>query len=345
MSSTNSASEASSTKSACEGTVAPSSTDGIMEVYEYNFVSEIKKMSRLLEQYNFVGMDTEFPGVVYSIQNYSQDFYYQSIKLNVDSLKLIQVGITLSNSKGEKPEGIHTWQFNLRFNYEKEPFNASSCELLTSCGVNFEKMSRKGIPYDLFGEYLTISGLALNPDLTWICFHGSYDFAYLLKSLTNSPLPETEQEFTELLSLYFPQIYDIKIMIKSNQNETFKQGSWGLNKLAQYLEVYRKGMTHQAGSDSILTLDVFFTLLRKGYFHSEIIPSFKLINANYQAELSSLKNIIFGIGLGADEEETLSYTNIGIFKGFDYYEYPTKAINMNNNLSNYYSYAQMGKLI
>ena len=37
----------------------------IMEVYENNFVQEIKNISKLLNQYPYVGMDTEFPGVVY----------------------------------------------------------------------------------------------------------------------------------------------------------------------------------------------------------------------------------------------------------------------------------------
>ena len=36
----------------------------IMEVYEYNFIQEIKNISKLLSQYPYVGMDTEFPGVV-----------------------------------------------------------------------------------------------------------------------------------------------------------------------------------------------------------------------------------------------------------------------------------------
>ena len=45
----------------------------------------------------------------------------------------------------------------------------------------------------------------------WISFHGGYDFGYLLKLLTCTALPSAEGEFFELLRLYFPNIYDIKV--------------------------------------------------------------------------------------------------------------------------------------
>ena len=81
----------------------------IIEVYEENFISEIKRISNLIESYPYIGIDTEFPGVVYALPNYTEDFYYQSIKLNVNSLKLIQLGITLSDVNGNHPKGTHTW--------------------------------------------------------------------------------------------------------------------------------------------------------------------------------------------------------------------------------------------
>ena len=94
---------------------------GIIEVYEDNFLQEMKNLSLLVKEYNYIGMDTEFPGIVYSLSSLTDDFYYKSLKLNVDSLKLIQVGITLSNEKGEYPKPIRTWQFNLEF--RKNLFN------------------------------------------------------------------------------------------------------------------------------------------------------------------------------------------------------------------------------
>lgn len=45
-----------------------------------------------------------------------------------------------------------------------------------------------------------------------------YDFGYLLKILTNSSLPADENEFFELLKLFFPNIYDVKYLMKSCKN-------------------------------------------------------------------------------------------------------------------------------
>ena len=67
---------------------------------------------------------------------------------------------------------------------------------------------------------------------------------YLLKILTCMPLPFTEPEFFELLNLYFPNIFDIKYMMKFCDSL-----HGGLNKLAELLDVQRIGPQHQAGSD------------------------------------------------------------------------------------------------
>jgi CCR4-NOT transcription complex subunit 7/8 len=46
---------------------------------------------------------------------YGSNSTYQFIKMNVDNLKLIQVGFTLTDEDGNLPEGISTWQFNFKF--------------------------------------------------------------------------------------------------------------------------------------------------------------------------------------------------------------------------------------
>jgi CCR4-NOT transcription complex subunit 7/8 len=38
--------------------------------------------------------------------------------MNVDNLKMIQIGITLANEMGEFPEDVSTWQFNFKFDLE-----------------------------------------------------------------------------------------------------------------------------------------------------------------------------------------------------------------------------------
>ena len=161
----------------------------IKEVYEDNFLEELKKITVLLEEdFTVVGMDTEFPGTVFNSNNYTnKNFYYEILKINIDSLKLIQLGITLKNKKGEFPSKYpyFTWQFNFKFDIKKEFFCPKSIKLLTNAGINFEKLKNKGIEHKKFAIYFMTSGLVLNPDINWICFQGSYDFGYLLRLLIN----------------------------------------------------------------------------------------------------------------------------------------------------------------
>ncbi len=53
----------------------------------------------------------------------------------------------------------------------------------------------------------------LSSEVEWVCFHGIFDFAYLLKVLTGEDcLPADEFEFQETLRLYIPTLYDVKAM-------------------------------------------------------------------------------------------------------------------------------------
>ena len=314
---------------------------GIIEVYEDNFIKEMKNLSTLLEEYNYVGMDTEFPGTVYFVENMTEDFYYKTLKRNVDKLKLIQLGITLKNEKGEYPKNYpyHTWQFNLEFDKNTEPSHPSSMNLLKQCGIDFDKLKKRGINHKIFAQYLTISNLVLNPDIKWVSFQGAYDFGYLLKLLIGTDLPEKEDQFIDLLNLYFINYYDIRILVKGNDNM-----QRGLNRLAEQLEVIREGKIHQAGSDSVVTIDVFFKLKKSG-----------LVN---NSKLDDLKNILYGIGGGRDNDETINYTQIGgvnyqnnnnnlmyvnmpplgtnfmnVNLNMNYYNYPMIINNQNNGLS------------
>lgn len=56
-----------------------------------------------------------------------------------------------------------------------------------------------------------MSGLVLNKDVKWLTFHSSYDFGYLLKTLTGTDLPSDEASFLEIFHLYFPCSYDLKV--------------------------------------------------------------------------------------------------------------------------------------
>lgn len=160
-----------------------------------------------------------------------------------------------------------------------------SIELLGKSGIQFQKHLENGIDPQVFAELLTTSGVVLQDNVTWISFHSSYDFGYLIKILTNADLPNTETEFLELIKIFFPSVFDIKYLIKSCKNL-----KGGLTEVSRQLEVERFGPQHQAGSDSLLTGLTFFKL-KEMYFEDSIDP------AKYSGHLFGLGSTLFTNGL------------------------------------------------
>uniref|UniRef100_A0A1D1Y9E4 poly(A)-specific ribonuclease n=1 Tax=Anthurium amnicola TaxID=1678845 RepID=A0A1D1Y9E4_9ARAE len=232
----------------------------IREVWNDNLESEFLLIREIVDDYPFIAMDTEFPGIVLrpvgSFKNNS-DYNYQTLKANVDHLKLIQLGLTFSDEHGNLPT-CNTghqciWQFNFReFNPQEDVFANDSIELLHQSGIDFKKNIERGVDAQRFGELLMSSGILLNDSVQWVTFHSGYDFGYLLKLLTGQNLPDTQAGFFELINMYFPILYDIKHLMKFCNSL-----HGGLNKLAELLEVERFGICHQAGSDSLLTSAAF----------------------------------------------------------------------------------------
>ena len=60
---------------------------------------------------------------------------------------------------------------------------------ITHTGARPQGHQRRGIDLQDFGELLMTSGLVLLPNVTWLSFHSGYDFGYLIKLLTSTPLP------------------------------------------------------------------------------------------------------------------------------------------------------------
>ena len=294
----------------------------IKEVYSENLEEEMKIIKPLLNEYNYIGMDTEFPGTVYSLKNLSDDFYYKTLQKNVNELKLIQLGITLTNKDGEYPKNIpyHTWQFNFKFDEEKDKYSEESLNLLKSTGIDFDKLKKNGIEHKKFAKILKRTGLVLNPDVNWISFHGSYDFAYLLKLLVKESLPSNENEFMYSLGLYFPHFYDIRVLIKDI--DLYFHG--GLNKLISTLKIQRKGIKHQAGSDSIATIEAFHKLIENGSIT--------------KLKLKKLDKVIYGVGKGRDNENTIKYmkneNNSDKNNNLKIFEKNNNNFNNNNNMMN-----------
>ncbi|KAK4536281.1 hypothetical protein CDCA_CDCA08G2306 [Cyanidium caldarium] len=242
----------------------------IREVYAENLEDEIRNLSNLVAggKYTVLAMDTEFPGVVArplgTFAN-GADFMYHCMRCNVDLLNVIQIGICVADADGRLPgmedAAADVWQFNFAFSVERDLCAQESIALLTEAGIDFEAHARHGIDPLRFGELLMTSGIVLNEQVTWVTFHSGYDFGYLIKICTADALPEDEREFHELLQLFFPRVYDVKVLMERLELRG------GLNRLAETLQVRRYGPIHQAGSDALLTLDVF-ERLGEAYAHA-----------------------------------------------------------------------------
>ncbi|TFJ85314.1 hypothetical protein NSK_003737 [Nannochloropsis salina CCMP1776] len=229
----------------------------IREVWLENLDKEMVAVREVVEQYPYVAMDTEFPGVVARpVGDVSaSDYQYKTLKCNVDLLKIIQLGLSFADSDGNSPPDCPTWQFNFRFSLSDDIYAEDSIELLKQSGIDFSKHESHGIDVFRFGELLMTSGLVLMDEVRWISFHSGYDFGYLLKVLTCAALPSDENGFFDLLRTYFPCFYDIKYLMTACQGL-----HGGLQRIAEELSVARVGPMHQAGSDSLLTAQTFFRL-------------------------------------------------------------------------------------
>lgn len=232
----------------------------IRNVWADTLEEEMGHVRKLVEKYHFIGMDTEFPGIVAKPilggDYHVGELKYQELRCNVDLLRIIQLGITFTDDKGNCVDGCPCWQFNFSFNLKEDMYAQDSIDLLARSGIDFESHSRRGIDVEHFGELLISSGLVLTDDIHWVTYSGGYDFGYLLKVLTCLPLPADESEFFKLFRLYFPNVYDTKYI--SLQCGLAQKG--GLNALGQTVDAERVGQNHTAGSDSYLTIKCFFKM-------------------------------------------------------------------------------------
>jgi CCR4-NOT transcription complex subunit 7/8 len=61
------------------------------------------------------------------------------LRVNVDILKLIQLGITFFDKDGNMPHPVATWQFNFKFSLNTDMYADESIQLLDRSGLQFQR--------------------------------------------------------------------------------------------------------------------------------------------------------------------------------------------------------------
>ncbi|XP_045822419.1 probable CCR4-associated factor 1 homolog 11 [Trifolium pratense] len=248
----------------------------IRQVWAHNLEDEFDRIRKaVVDGYRMVSMDTEFPGVVYPPKVDSHHLrpsdIYGYLKVNVDALKLIQLGLTLSDASGNLPfeaDNCYIWEFNFcDFDVRRDPHNKDSIDLLRRQGIDFNCNVIHGVNSFNFSELMKSSGLVHNKAVTWVTFHGIYDFGYLVKILKQSNLPDSLEGFLYVMrDIFGTSVYDMKYMIQ-HCNGLYG----GLERVASILKVGRiAGKSHQAASDSLLTWQAFQKMKLMYFSNNEV---------------------------------------------------------------------------
>ena len=220
----------------------------------------------MTKRYKYVVVNTKYPGLIFrnDFPEQSSDYTYDLMQRNVNLLQVIQIGFSFFDCVGNLAIPNHTWQFNFKFDLDKDTYAPEAVELMAAIGIPFEKHRDEGIMPTYFAELLLTSGLVLANDITWVGYKCLYDFGYLVRLQMHFNLPLSEFDFLEKLYLHFRRIYDVKYLISS-----CKYLCDNLDDVATQLQINRTGPKHYSGSDALLTGRVFFKI-KSWYFENMI---------------------------------------------------------------------------
>eukprot|EP00929_Paragymnodinium_shiwhaense_P112003 TRINITY_DN80254_c0_g1_i1.p1 TRINITY_DN80254_c0_g1~~TRINITY_DN80254_c0_g1_i1.p1 ORF type:complete len:310 (-),score=54.07 TRINITY_DN80254_c0_g1_i1:661-1590(-) len=199
-----------------------------------------------------LALDMEFPGFLLEHPRVgSREARYNVLRQNVDRLWPIQIGVAVASASGE----VHgVWTFNLQYDADNDAGNAQSLAFLRCAGIDFRRHRAEGLAAKRLGSCLAASDLVRWHGLTWLTFSGTYDFGYLLKLLTaGKPLPTVSGAFQTALATFCPKRKDLRDLLPPGS----------LDALAKRHGVLRQGRAHTAGSDALLTLELFLLVAEK----------------------------------------------------------------------------------
>ncbi|CAN0873537.1 Putative CCR4-associated factor 1 homolog 8, partial [Linum grandiflorum] len=192
-----------------------------------NFHQEFYVTKASLRYYPIVYVDSKFPGFIHDTPSYeSEEARFDKLKFNVGATSLIQLGLTLCNSNGTISSA---WQFNFKIDLVRDLYYQKSIGFLTTHGIDFQKLKTRGVDRVKFGSmFAALIGRRQTP-ITWVTFHGVYDYTHIVKAVTFCPVVESSQVFLDVLRRVFDSVVDVKFMANF-----FKESgsAIGLQKLA-----------------------------------------------------------------------------------------------------------------
>ncbi|GMM55972.1 CCR4-NOT core DEDD family RNase subunit [Maudiozyma humilis] len=262
------------------------------DVWKDNLHNEFVAIRRLIKQFNYVSVSTEFIGTMARpIGNFETkaDYHYQTMRSNVDLLNPVQMAISLSDANGNKPDNEpSTWQFNFQYDVDTEMISGESLELLKTSGVNLDMQRESGVDKFEFAQLMMDSGLIMEPDTTWITYHAAYDIGFLVHILMNDMMPATRQEFEQWVVKLMPSLFDLNLIynlvhdFKNPQQPASPQ--YSLNTLGDEIGIPRLLIFTTTGGQALLMILSFCYL-------SKICMN-KLPDGS---PFSRYKNVIYGI--------------------------------------------------
>lgn len=234
----------------------------IVEVYNWNLDHEFNNLlaaaSGDASGNAILAIDMEFPGFLrQEPRSGARAQRYQALRENVDRLRLIQLGAAVADADGTVRGA---WSFNLKFDIDVDLQSEKSMAFLRAAGLDFSRHKKEGIDPGILGRKLANSSLVGQRAPNWVTFAGAYDLAYLLKLLTNGqPLPRDAHSFDVQLGMYCRRHHELR--------DVLHYGS--LDAWAARLSVPRYGRSHTAGSDALLTLNLFLFIMSNNCAQAE----------------------------------------------------------------------------
>lgn len=230
----------------------------VREVWAHNLHQELDLISNMHTScpLPYVFLDTEFPGFLRQTpRDAMEEARYNDLRFNVDRMKLVQLGITLTTDG----ENFYAWQFNLKdFDHETDACSEPSVAFLKKSGIDFDRNRREGVSSEELSKLLQAKLISVRRGETrWVTFHGLYDLAYLIKLVCEGPVPDSLSGFVRRVRELFGQVYDVKYMSRAISGCLV---DLGLARLSKALMIEWTGCSHQAGHDSLLTALVFVKL-------------------------------------------------------------------------------------